>query len=93
MSVLKPSRVSTDAFTFIPERNVFVAEASDLPPFERVFDDACDEGLTLVSAKTGREIVFAVHREVSNGEGELLYWELRAATPNESAVTVRVFND
>ncbi len=82
MAVLTPKPVSTARFTYVPGDRLFVAEASDFAggPFGRVYDDACDEGLTLVSARTGRQVVFAVtHIEVDRREGELLYWDLEPA--------------
>lgn len=91
--ILSPTRVSTDRFTFVASQSLFVSEASDLPPLGRVYDDACDEGLTLVSAKTGREIVFAVNHVERDREGDVLYWDLKPV-PGESQVwTVRIFND
>lgn len=93
MSVLKPSPVSTDRFTYVAAERLLVAEASDLPPFGRVYDDACDEGLTLVSADTGREVVFGVEQIDRDREGDLVSWTLlpvdRAACPCK----VVVYND
>ena len=92
--LLKPSPVSTDRFTYVAEVREFVAEASSLPPFRRVWDDACDEGLTLISARTGREVVCAVVDLMRDDEGELTGWTLRPADPTDSGLfTVRIFND
>lgn len=92
--ILRPAPVSTDRFTYIAARNEFVADASDLPQLARVFDDACDVGLTLVSAKTGREVVFAVKHEERDREGDLLWLELGPATTHRHFYgTVRIFND
>ena len=97
MSILKPSPISTKQFTYVKEEGLLVAEASSLPPFGRVYDDACDEGLTLVSHKTGREVVYVVNsigREHMDPAGDLLYWDLVPARASESGLpTVRVFND
>lgn len=95
MSVLKPAPVSSARFTWVPGDRLFVADASDLPRelFGRVYDDACDVGLTLVSAKTGEEIVFAVDREKRDGEGDLLYWTLAPADGRDRGFKVRIFND
>lgn len=95
MTVLTPTRVSTSQFTWMPETNSFVAEASDLGKsfrFGRVWDDSCDEGLTLTSSKyPGQELVFYVnHTEVH--DGDVLYWELKAVNPRVS-FKVKVFND
>lgn len=92
--ILKPSPVSTRRFTYLPEDKMFVAEASDLPGFGRVYDDACDEGLTLVSHQTGTEVVFVVDYVERDREGDLLYRDLRPADPRQRGLgTVRIFND
>lgn len=94
--ILKPSPVSTRHFTNVPAENVLVAEMSDLGvPFGRVFDDACDEGLTLVSHRTGREVVYAIQEEKRDAEGDLLYWELApvGTGPTFRPPNVRIFND
>lgn len=93
--ILKPCPVSTDRFNYIASDNTFVADASDLNGFGRVYDDACDLGVTLVSAKTGREVVFVVTAERRDGEGEILFWELRPATldTRRSPGTVQIYND
>lgn len=102
MAVLTPNSYSTDRFTYVPAERMFVAEASDLDrpePFGRVYDDACDEGLTLVSARTGTRVVFAVDHVQRDREGELMYWDLtpapylRAGRADLSGVRVRVYND
>ena len=92
--LLKPSRVSTDRLTFCREEWLLVAEMSDLPGFGRVWDDACDEGLTLVSHRTGREVVYAVNHIERDDEGDLLYWDLRPVDHRDNSLpTLRVFND
>jgi hypothetical protein len=93
-NLLRPTPVSTDRFTYIPATNTFVAEASELPAMSRVFNDACDVGYTLISQRTGREVIFAVTGIERDREGELLYEDLRPVNPNEwAAGTVRVYND
>ena len=68
MTILTPTRHSTDLFTRTNTRE-FVAEMSDLhqvggqPILSRVWDDACDTGMTLVSTKTGHGIVMVVEHE------------------------------
>lgn len=95
MTVLRPSPVSTNRFTYISADRMFVAEASDLPEFGRVYDDACDVGLTLISARTGKEMVVTVnHTERDQADGEFLYWDLVPADLRmPPAFTVRVYND
>lgn len=108
MSLLHPNPVSTDRFTFDHDTRTFVAEASDfgslrdrlatnglVGPFGRVYDDACDIGLTLVSHVSGTRVVFAVEHEERDREGDLLYWDLLPAQLHErtAGLKVRIFND
>lgn len=92
--ILKPSPVSTTRFTYVPAQNMLVAEMSDLPGFGQVYDDACDEGMTLISHRTGVEIVFAVEHVERDRDGDIAYWDLRPVRSKEwAAGTVRIFND
>lgn len=97
--LLSPSPISTDRFTYCD--GVFVTEASGLGDFllGRVYDDACDVGLTLVSHRTGAKVVYALHGEKRNSEGELLYTDflpVRESLRNNQAAAhtrVRIYND
>jgi hypothetical protein len=99
MAVLRPKSYTSSQFTWVPGQKLFVAEASSLGPgnpFSQVYDDACDEGLTLVSTKpglAGREIVFAVENtEAKNGD--ILWWDLKAVKPRQGpGFSLRVYND
>ena len=83
----------------------FSAEASMLtrggrvPLFQRIYQDACDEGLEMVSAKTGSVAKFAVNETKYDGEGDLLYWKLvptvetKRKMPELDGVTVTIYND
>lgn len=91
--ILHPNPVTADKLLWIPEDRRFVAEMSDIGGFGLVYDDACDEGLTLVSRRPGyREIVFAVEHE-ERREGDTLYWDLKPADGKTCGFTVRIFND
>lgn len=93
---LNTPKISTRPFLYDPTTNTFSAEASDLRGFRlgRIYDDACDIGFTLVSQRTGREIVFALAHEERDREGDLLFEDFRPVNRNEwGAGTVRVFND
>jgi hypothetical protein len=96
MTILHPRAVNVTMFTWIPESHMYVAEISDFGKsfrFDRVFDDACDEGLTLVNRFGTDEIVFVVCHTESK-EGDILYWDLEAAKkPNRYNFTLRIFND
>lgn len=85
MTILRPTPVSSDLFSLhLGRETLFVAELSDLGRgLERVYDDAADVGLTLVSARTGREVVCRVAREERDREGELVMTVLEPADPKE----------
>lgn len=96
MALLKPAPVSTERLLHVPSEGVLVAEASELPEFERVWDDACDVGLTVVSHRTGTEVVYAVEEIARDSEGDILYWMLEPAKRTERTAnlpTLQVFND
>jgi len=96
-NLLHPSPVSTRFFTWCNDIRTFVAEASSLPvKFGRVYADACDEGLTLVSARTGREVVFVIDEIGHDEDDDLTHWDLVVAPGQPGAnpdCRVRVFND
>lgn len=99
MALLTPSQVSTDRFTYNARDKRFSAEISDLGrgfTFGRVYDDACDVGLTLVSARTGRTMVFSVLDEERDREGELQCWVLRSVQGASGALgeySMTLYND
>ncbi len=100
MALLHPSPISSDRFTV--GNNVLSVEASDLGRDFRlgpVYDDACDEGFTVVSARTGLEAVFYAAREIRDREGEL-QMHVFQITPESarmlgvpSTFRVEVYND
>ena len=94
--ILSPAPVSSRPFSYID--GMLVADLSDLGRdfrFGRVWDDACDVGLTVISARTGRKVVYVIENEQRDREGELQYIELRPASRFESddLPAVRLFND
>lgn len=92
--ILRPKPVSTRQLTWDSQHQEYVGEISSTYGFGQVYTDACDEGLTLVSAKTGHEVVFVVeHEERDDLENEILFWVLRPATKIDRHVRVRLFND
>lgn len=97
--ILHPLPVQSGQFTWIAGSREFVAELSDLGgKFGRVYDDAIDEGLILVSSRhPGKpDIVFVINHEQRDAEGDVQYWDLvPASLAQRRAVpfTVRVFND
>lgn len=98
-NLLRPARYSTDLFHYSKEAYLFVVEMSDLRAvrssdssvFERVWNDSADEGLTLVSSRTGTEVVYVV-TDVKTREGDVLYWELTAVY-DQLLPGMHVFND
>jgi hypothetical protein len=88
--ILKPAPVSTRQFTYGAESHSFVAEMSDLNGFGQVYDDAADVGFTMVSSRTGREVVFVVADEQRDGEGDILFWTLKST---DGKFTATIFND
>lgn len=93
MAILSPPSVNTRELTWIKDESMFVAEDSSLPSFGRVWDDACDVGLTLVSHMTGKALVCAVeHYEVK--DGDLVWWDLQPIDPRfHNSFVLRVYND
>jgi hypothetical protein len=92
--ILTPTRVSTSTFHWDADRRMFSAEISDLGRefnFEQVYDDACDEGMTLISHRTGQAVTCAVTHVERDREGDLLYWDLLPL--GNKCFRVRIFND
>lgn len=93
-SLLTPT-LSTSLFTWNLQTKTFVAEASDFKGFRPgpAYDDAADEGFTLVNEKSGCEVrLVETHEEYR--DGELLWWEYEPIDPRyKGAFKVKVFND
>ena len=96
--------ISTDRFLYSKETKTFVASISDLGTtyvFDRIYSDAADEGLTLVSEKSGIEATYYLdHTNFSNdADHELESWELKPTTetvrkhPQLCDTTILIFND
>lgn len=92
---LRPAPVPMAQFSYHARTRQFIGEISSTHGFGRVWDDACDEGLTIVSP-TGREIVFVVGATVRDAEGEIAEWRLEPADPcpaDLSDLRIRLCND
>jgi hypothetical protein len=90
---LEPNPIHSSNFLF--SKDTFIAEASDLQnkfALGRVYDDACDEGFTIISAKTGKEAVFALAMVKSDGI-DLLSWNFVCVTPSLEHLKAVIFND
>lgn len=74
----------------------FFAEISELPnkriPLKRMFQDSCDEGFTLVSHHTGREIDFYLTETVKN-EGDVVAWHFLPVNGDSPVRKVIIIND
>jgi hypothetical protein len=99
--ILRPNPIPSSRLTVAREtieldglRTLLVAEMSDVGGLGRVYDDACDLGLTVIGQR--REVVFVVEREQRDAEGELLWEDLipaNLADRREVRMAVRLFND
>jgi hypothetical protein len=65
---------------------------SVLGGFGRAFDDACDEGLTLIERNGLREIVCVVEEEVRDRDNDVQYWVLKPWRYKGPPFTIEVFN-
>lgn len=100
MALLTPTTLSSSRFTWIAGEQELVAEISDFGRdfrFGQVYDDACDEGITIRSEHTGRTVVFGMEDVVRDSDGDLLYWLLKPAPGQDltgcRCAAVRIFND
>jgi hypothetical protein len=95
--LLKPNLVPATALTWDPSERRYRGEISSIGGFSRVWDDACDEGLTLVSRHDGSELVFVVSHVEISPDLELTWWDLVPLTTvthgKTPAFTVRIYND
>ena len=99
-------RYNTIQFDYNPQSKTFVADASELtqggrlnPMFGQIYSDACDQGLILVSQRTGAEVRYVVSRTVMH-DGDLLLWELvpadrilRRKLVGAQDTKITIFND
>jgi hypothetical protein len=95
-NLLQPPATSSRQLTWEPSRAEYVGEVSSTRGFGRVYADACDEGLTLVSATTGHSVVLVVtHEERDTVENETLFWLLEPVRTAQvkAPFRVRLFND
>ena len=92
VATLAPAPVSTRQLRWDASERHFTADMSDLHGFGRVWADSCDTGLTLVSAKTGAEVVCVVTYENVDADGDTRYWILKPVSVREH-FTVTIFND
>lgn len=98
------TRLSTSQFTWSAEDRTFAAFLSDLPDleFSRIYPDACDVGLELMSSETGKIAKYVCNEcgQVGrNSEGEVQFVELLPAPetvrsiPTLQGTRIMLFND
>lgn len=74
-------KFSTDMFHWTPEDGLFSQELSSLNvtpnqnAFHRLYNDACDEGITLVSHITDEEATYYIDK-VDSSFGDVQGWHL-----------------
>lgn len=96
-NLLPTPTISTRHFTYTPDHG-FSAEASDLRDHLRlgqVYADACDEGFTLVSARTGERMPMVRDDEIRR-DGELVaevFVPVDRAKRRNKDLHVRIYND
>lgn len=94
----------SSAFSYQANTKTFITEASDLGRvgedlFERIYPDACDEGLVIISDKTNTEMVFFLADTETDPEGDTTAWHLRLTPecvrrrPDLADMRVVIFND
>jgi hypothetical protein len=97
-------KISSDKFDWQKDNKCFCAEASDLPQnfnfLSQVYDDACDAGFTMVSARTGAEVAFVFSHDDRDSSGEDVYgWNFEPCpyavrkNPALAGVTCLIIND
>lgn len=98
-------RASTQQFYFDTPTKHFVTEASELSQggridmFHRIYDDAMDVGLVLVSHRTGREATYYLHEEKRNSDRDLMVWILLPTPqtlrkmPEVAGTEIHILND
>lgn len=93
MNTLNPAPISKRQFTWNPKAHEYVGEISSTHGFGQVWDDSCDEGLTLVSDDGHMHpfVVESTHRDVDGG---ILFWVLSPADGSTPRfVRIQLFND
>jgi hypothetical protein len=94
-------KYNSKLFDYDKERKQFVTEASTLgnPTFSKLYDDVCDIGFLLESARTGVVVPYKVVQEKRDREDDIEYWKLVPTQeairriPGAEATSIIVFND
>jgi hypothetical protein len=92
MTLLRPRPVNATRFLWDADTRTYTIDMSMLGGFGRAFDDACDEGLTLVERHGLREVVCVVDDTVKNRDGDVIIWVLKPWRYKGPPFTVEVLN-
>lgn len=94
------STFSTRSFTYDKKDKKFVAEASTIKlKFKQIYPDSCDEGIELVSYRTGNVSEWIVVNNNYDSGHELVSWGLKPTAkslkqfPGLKGHTMVIFND
>lgn len=88
MATLTPAPVAIGQLSFDRDRKGFTADISSTAGLGRVYDDAVDQGLTVVGRE--RSVVFVVIDEHRDNEGDTTHWSLRSL---DGEFTMLLWND
>lgn len=100
--ILQTPTINSAYFTHHAEAKLLTAEHSDLgsPPLRnRLYDDACDEGITLVNLQRSTFTSWYLDREERDAEGDITHWvflpteETLRKHPTTHGYTLKIFND
>ena len=94
-------KIASGMFFWHHDELMFSQEASTLqrgthhPFFGRLYDDACDEGFVLVSARTGEELPFYLDETKFLDNGDIIEWRFKPVTNDRNLkdLSVVVSND
>jgi hypothetical protein len=91
-------KFSTNQFWWTPKSGLFSQDLSSLcrdprvSIFHQLYNDSCDAGITLISAKTGKEADFFVNGEIQ-GWNLLPTYETIRKLPRLKNTRVLIIND
>jgi hypothetical protein len=91
----------SNQFSYDKSDKTLIAEASDLNDrhLQQIYNDACDVGLAIRSAKTGKIVTYHMTNEHKDNEGDIQFWDYEPTTESIRRVPeclgskLKVFND
>lgn len=99
MNMMRPTALSTNALGMsyhAPSRSLTIEESTlraNRKAPGQVYNDACDEGFTLISHRTGNEVIVAMHEIKRDHDGDVQAWIYKSVWPRDANITLMVFND